>query len=257
MKAIPFVLLALLMTIQSTFVLSQESSKNPQTSSLVLPHFQVVPIQEPGTDRAYELYIKLPKSYSENPTKNYPVLYFTDAFWHVEALSAATEYMLEDIILVGISWQKNADKDLMEEAGKHVSRYRDYSMQASKKPEIQNKYNLGHADKHLDFIRNTVFKYVENNYRADLRSRTYFGYSLGGEFGSYILLTKPDTFQNYIIGSPSIKNEVPYLTELNVKLDSLSINANNSLYANVFLTYGTQEKDMAEHIEKFVEVIEW
>ena len=255
MKAIQFVLLTLLMTVQPTFVLSQESSRNTQTSSLVLPHFQVVPIQEQGTDRAYELYIKLPNSYADNPDTTYPVLYFTDAFWHVEALSAATEYMLEDIILVGISWQKNADKDLMEEAGKHVSRYRDYSMQASKKPEIQNKYNLGHADNHLDFIRNTVFKYVDDNYRADSRSRTYFGYSLGGEFGSYILLTKPHTFHNYIIGSPSIKNEVSFLADLNTKLDSLSLNGNNSLHANVFLTYGTEEKDMAEPIEKFVEVL--
>jgi predicted alpha/beta superfamily hydrolase len=33
--------------------------------------------------------------------------------------------------------------------------------------------------------------------------RTYFGTSLGGLFGTYVLFTAPELFSNYIIGSPS------------------------------------------------------
>ncbi len=233
-----------------------ELSSKGEGSSLELPHIQVVPIKNSKTARNYELYIKLPEGYSENKDKKYAVLYFTDAMWHIEMLSAATEYMLEDVILVGISWQKDINGDLKKEVGAHVSRFRDYSFRTSDKPEIQTKFQLGQANKHLDFIRNDVINYIDNNYRTDPNSRTYFGYSMGGEFGAYILLTQPDTFNNYILGSPSIKNEVPYLSELHSKFRPFDAsNRKSSLNANVFISYGSLEQEMIEPIEAFVSLL--
>ncbi|WP_298421188.1 serine hydrolase [uncultured Kordia sp.] len=234
----------------------QESTSNEERSSLELPKIQVTPIKDTKNDRQYELYIKLPESYSKSNSKKYPVVYYTDAMWHVEMLSGATEYMLEDVILVGISWQLDINEDLKKERGAHVSRFRDYSFRKSNKPEIQKKYQLGQGNKHLDFIRNDVITYIENTYRTDPNSRTYFGYSMGGEFGAYVLLTQPDTFNNYIIGSPSIKNEVAYLSELNSKFGPYKAsNRNSSIKANVFISYGSLEKNMVEPIEEFVSLL--
>ena len=133
---------------------AQENSQNGnskivKTTSLVLPQIQVVPIKDTKTERSYELYIKLPKSYSENNNKRYPVLYYTDAMWHVEILSASTEYILEDIILVGISWQKDLSDELLQQTGAHASRFRDYSARESSNPAHQTKYNFGQANSHL------------------------------------------------------------------------------------------------------------
>ncbi|WP_299180171.1 serine hydrolase [uncultured Aquimarina sp.] len=253
-------LLILILLILTNNAFTQKSSvkeyaSTVESSSLVLPQIQVVPIKDTKTERNYELYIELPEDYSENNNKNYPVLYYTDAMWHLEMLSGATEYILEDIILVGISWQLDINKDLKKEVGKHVSRYRDYSFRKSNKPEIQSKYQFGQANKHLDFIRNDVITYVDKTYRTDPNSRTYFGYSMSGEFGAYILLSKPDTFNNYILGSPSIKNEVAYLSELNTKFGPFDAsNRNSSLNANVFISYGSLEKDM-EPIEEFIKLL--
>ncbi len=258
MSVMKLVLLIIVIGVNIAFTQENTIKENTQSlggSALKLPHIQVIPIKDTKSERDYELYIKLPNSYSENTNVAYPVLYFTDAAWHLEILSASTEYMLEDVILVGISWQKDINKDLKDEVGVHVSRFRDYSIQKSNKPEIQTKYQMGQADNHLGFIRNDVMKYVDTTYRTDPNSRTYFGYSLGGEFGAYILLTQPDTFNNYILGSPSIKNEVPYLSELNAKLNAAGSMKNNSLNANVFVSYGTLEKEMAAPIEKFVELL--
>ena len=246
-------LLIVIFALSFSTVFAQENNVNRDSQlekgpSLVLPHIQVIPIKDTKTERNYELYIELPEDYSENKNKTYPVLFYTDAMWHLEVLSACQEYILEDVILVGISWQKDISEDLKKEYGAHFSRFGDYSskkISSSKHPKIK----FGQADTHLDFIRNDVIKYVDNTYRTDPNSRTYFGYSLGGEFGAYILLTKPDTFDNYIIGSPSIKNEVPYLSELNSKFGSKSLNA------NVYITYGTLEKEMAEPIDTFVKML--
>lgn len=233
----------------------KEVTSNVESSSLVLPHIQVVPIQDSKTERNYELYIELPEDYSENNNKTYPVLYYTDAIWHLEMLSGSTEYMLKNVILVGISWQLDINEDLKKEVGEHVSRYRDYSFRKSNNPDIQTKFQLGQANKHLDFIRNEVITYVDKTYRTDPNSRTYFGYSMSGEFGAYILLSQPDTFNNYILGSPSIKNEVAYLSELNTKFGPYDTsNRNSSLNANVFISYGSLEEEM-EPIDEFIKLL--
>ncbi len=231
--------------------LTVQANEENKTSDLKLPKIQVVPIKDTQADRQYELYIKLPEEYAKNKDKTYPVIYFTDAMWHVELLSAATEFLMEEAILVGISWQKDINEDLKKEYGAHVSRYRDYSMRKSSNPETQAKHQLGQASNHLDFIRNDVIKTIEKNYRTDPDRRTYFGYSAGGEFGAYILLAQPDTFKNYIMGSPAIKGEIPFLTKLgsNAALNGKGLNA------NVFISYGTLENEAGEHIEKFITLL--
>ena len=110
---------------------------------------------------------------------------------------------------------------------------------------------MGQASNHLTFIRNDVIKYVENNYRTDPDNRTYFGYSLGGLFGAYILLTQPDTFKNYILGSPSLEGDIPYLSEL----DSNAALKRKGLNTNVFISYGSLEKELGVYAEKFISML--
>ena len=241
-------LFILIIAIVSNTAFAQENAK--ERSKLAFARTKVVPIKDTKNGRQYELYIRLPEKYSEKTDKKHPVIYYTDAIWHVELLSGATEYILENAILVGISWQKDGDEKLKKEAGAHVSRYRDYSIMKSKKPEHQAKYQFGQAGKHLAFIRDDVIKYVERNYRTDPTNRTYFGYSLGGGFGGYILLTQPDTFKNYILGSPS-KGSTPHL----YKLGTSAAHKSKTLNANVFISYGKQEKTLGERADKLIAML--
>ncbi|TRX49081.1 alpha/beta hydrolase [Fulvivirga sp. M361] len=229
--------------------MENENTKTEERSYLKLPRVQVISIKDTKMDRQYKLYIKLPEGYSENNAIQYPVIYFTDAMWHVEILSGSAEYIVEEAVLVGISWQKDINENLKKDVGAHASRFRDYSTKKSSNPEHQAKYQFGQAGNHLTFIRNDVIKYIENNYRADPGSRTYFGYSLGGEFGAYMLLTQPDTFKNYILGSPSLKGDIAYLSELDAALKHKDLNA------NVFISYGALEKELGKHAEKFITLL--
>ncbi len=216
-----------------------------------LPNIDVIPINDTQSNRRYELYIKLPEKYSENSEVNYPVIYFTDAVWHIELLSATTAFLMEDVILVGISWQKDINQELKNERGDHVSRFRDYSISKSTNSEHQAKYQFGHASKHLSFIRNDVFKYVESRYRADPDDRTYFGYSLGGLFGAYVFSAQPDTFKNYVLGSPSLQRDIPALAK-HIENTMLS---RKGLHTNIFISHGTLEKELSQHIEEFIAVV--
>lgn len=214
--------------------------------SLKLSAIQVIPIQDTINDKEYELYIKLPEGYSKNKDKTYPVIYFTDAMFHIEILSGSTEYIMEDVILVGISWQIDIAEDVKQKYGAHFSRFGDYSFKKTTNPK-HPKIKFGHANNHLAFIRNDVFKYVEENYRTEPNNRTYFGFSAGGLFGTYALLTNPDTFKNYILGSPSIWSHAPDLfAQENVALKS------EESAINVLISYGESEKKLIPHVKDFI-----
>lgn len=222
-----------------------------QHEPYVMPGTEVIPLPDKQSDRKYELYVKLPSSYhsAEGKNKHYPVIYYTDAVWHIDILSAAATYLMEDVILVGISWQLDIDEALRQERGAHVSRFRDYSISESTRPEIQKKYQFGQANKHLAFINGEVIRYVEKHYRTQPNNRTYFGYSMGGQFGLYALITKPDSFKNYIIGSPGMRNTSNDLTEL------VKAPLNYQLNANVFISYGDQEEQLSEHTELLINLL--
>ena len=202
-----------------------------------MPGTQVIPIKDTISNKQYELLIKLPDSYAKNKDKNYPVIYFTDAVEHIALLSSAS-YMIwrDNVILVGISWQKDISDDLRQQYGVHVSRFMDYTFKKTINPR-HPKIKFGLADKHLAFIRKDVFKFVESNYRTQPSNRTYFGFSAGGIFGVYALMIQPDSFKNYILGSP-LDEKVPTLfAQQHADLK------NPQSEINVFTSYGELEKE--------------
>ncbi len=142
--------------------------------TLKYPNVSVAAIKDNAMNRQYELYIKLPESYEANPKQHYPVIYFTDGLWNLEGLSAATNYIFQDVILVGISWQIDIDSGLKEDVGEFYSRFRDYSFKPLEDAKRQEKYQLGQASKHLHFITTDVFNYVERHYRDAQAARVLF-----------------------------------------------------------------------------------
>ena len=166
----------------------------------------------------------------------------------VDMLSGATEYLMPNSILVGISWQTDleADED-------HHSRFRDYTMLESGNPDTQAQYQPGQASSHLSFIRDDVIPFVEGNYRAKGGERAYFGYSLGGAFGAYALFAEPETFSHYILGSPAMgQRTLDYLDQLKTEKDSDQQNLN----VNVFVSIGELEERRMETTREFASILE-
>lgn len=222
MKTIKLIVLTIAISLNSVF--AQENNVNDDTpKAYEMPRTQVIPINNPETKAQDTLYIKLPEGYEENNNIEYPVIYFTHPVQHIEALSAATEYIIEDVILVGITFQKGL--------------------------------TFGKVDSYLNFIRNDVFKTIESNYRADADRRTYFGYSAGALVGAYILSKHPNTFTNFILGSPALGVD-PALTGKIYELESNAPEERKRLNANVFISYGTLEgEEGIKLFEKFIAML--
>ncbi|KGJ90942.1 alpha/beta hydrolase [Colwellia psychrerythraea] len=207
-----------------------------------IPRSSVVDLQDSTSKRIYPLFIKLPKSYSNNIDKKYPVIYLTDAWYSFQIVSGATRYPMNsgkmaEAIIVGISYAKGSKGD--------TSRVLDYTPSKNS----QWKKNTGGAQQHMTFIEKDVFNYMAANYRVDTKQRTFIGNSLGGLFGSYILLTKPDMFKNYILGSPSywFDNKSLFALADKASLNMVDINA------NVFIAIGERESKALESSYEMVE----
>ena len=172
-----------------------------------IPRSTVVEIKDPESGRTYPVFIKLPRSYETDQERVYPVVYMTDAYFSFQITSGAiflpnSNGVMEEMILVAISYAQG-------ESGRS-SRIRDYTPIKAK----DWKFETGGSETHANFIRKTVFPYIEKQYRASQDNRTFMGHSLGGLFAAYMLLTQPDMFSNYVIGSPSAWFEDEYILSL-------------------------------------------
>ncbi len=166
-------------------------------TSYELPRSSVVELVEKSSGRIYPLYIQLPMSYAKNNSAVYPVIYLTDAQYSFPLVAGATRFpmnsgQMQQAIIVAVAYEKgSADAS---------SRIRDYTPTVA--PAWQQQ--TGQAAEHRAFFRDAVFPYIEKNYRTKPADRTFIGHSLGGLFGAYMLLTEPELFANYILGSPSV-----------------------------------------------------
>jgi predicted alpha/beta superfamily hydrolase len=71
-------------------------------------------------------------------------------------------------------------------------------------PELQRKGVGGGAQHFLNFLVKDVKPQLESQYRLDPLDQVLFGFSAGGTFATYALLTRPDAFAGYICGSPAL-----------------------------------------------------
>lgn len=144
------------------------------------------------------------------PEAGYPVLYLLDA-------NAAFATMLETLtlqstrpevtgvppaVVVGIGYPTDMPLDL-------VRRTRDYTPPVpehalSPRPDGTPWPPTGGAEAFLDFIEQELKPAVAEGIRIDPARQALFGHSFGGLFAMYALFTRPETFQTYIAGSPSI-----------------------------------------------------
>lgn len=162
---------------------------------------QVFDVPDPASGIAYQTYVSLPPSYPADPARRYPVVYVTDADYGFPVLRAIGRRMngagprIEEFILVGLSYGKG--KDPM------ASRRRDYTPTARGASNAPAGSIHGQSMRYRDYLRDVVLPFVETRFRAAADQRIFVGHSYGGLLGAQILLTEPQMFGGYVLGSPS------------------------------------------------------
>lgn len=166
----------------------------------VLAGTQVWTVPDPVSGRDYEVFVSLPASYESEPQRRYPVLYVTDADYAFPILRQIARRVnlngpvVEEFILVGLSYSRG-------DAGS-VSRSRDYTPTPNG-PRNASVTVHGGGAAYQTYLKTQAVPFIENRFRANPARRILLGHSYGGLLGAQILLTDPDLFQAYVLGSPS------------------------------------------------------
>ena len=192
--------------------------------------------------------VGFPPNYSiEN--KKYPVVYVTDAGANFGGLMSSLPLMqlvndLPHFILVGIDYVSNGSNDFMSLRNRDLTPTHDSVWMTNQKdlykifgdlPEV----DAGGANEFLEFINSKVKPLINDKYHIDKSDQTYCGFSLGGLFGLFTLFTSPQSFNRYVIGSPSVWWDDKYILEVEKEYAK----NNKNLAAKVFLSIGSLEEE--------------
>lgn len=200
---------------------------------VTLPNSQTRLLQSSLVNDTYRLYIGLPENYHRHADRTYPVLYLPYAnllfplVWFITA-SLSVDWELPRVILVGIGY--NTDKPI------ELARIRERDLLPTRSPKAR--HPTGQADAFLRFIREELQPFINNHYRANPQESTYLGHSHAGLFGLYTLFHQPDTFNRYVIGSPSIH----YDNQVALAYERAYARQHDDLPVRMFLSVGAREE---------------
>lgn len=197
-------------------------------------------------DQTFEIHVQVPVSKKDGSEK-FPVLFLTDVnsqldtgLIHFMQISGETRRFITVGIGYPVDHVLGADNLRARDLTPTVAERPEHNMPIEGVAPVLTEKKLGAAPEFLRFIREQLMPFINSHYNTIPQEATYSGHSFGGLFGLYVLFNQPDTFKNYMIGSPSIwwDNKLP------LKWAENYIKSKKPLNAKVYLATGGREEIM-------------
>ncbi|WP_423148404.1 alpha/beta hydrolase-fold protein [Rubrolithibacter danxiaensis] len=185
----------------------------------------------------FSIFVRLPKDYSKNSRKTYPVIYQVDGNAFFDPVSSSIEQLVKkkkiqrEPILVGIGYENAYVMDSL--------RARDYTFPTALPADSFGV--SGEGANFYKFIKTKVIPRVDSSYRTEKTGRILMGHSLGGYFVLYSLLRdrmEEAIFTNYIAASPSLWYHDSYQMK---QFEELPDPGNNQKNTKLYLSVGELE----------------
>ena len=192
----------------------------------------------------YRITVALPFSYTPGDTAHYPVLYVLDADPNLPLAALIQWNMTYDnevpkMILVGVGYQAPNFMGTVSYRALDYTPVRDAAADSQMTAGHHRKMVSGGAAVFLRVMQEEIMPFIEKNYRVS-NDRALAGHSFGGLFAAYVLFTRPQLFDRYLISSPSLdwgggeigKEEARFFAS-----------GHGDLPARVFISAGSAEPD--------------
>jgi predicted alpha/beta superfamily hydrolase len=165
------------------------------------------------------------------------VLYLTDADLHFGGAMDILRGLrwaryVPPVLVVGIGYRVNDAKETL------LIRNRDLIPSGSNPFGDARGYPLGAGEHFLSFLQNELKPWVAQEFGVDPNESAYFGHSNGGLFGTFVLLTAPETFKRYGLCAGA---SYPGSNPTNLELEASYAVSHDDLVAKVYLNAGEFE----------------
>lgn len=213
---------------------------SPVVKGMVLSDVECSPIHSRFTDHDYNVYVSLPAGYQKGG-RHYPGLYVPDSVELFQILRAMGMAMRsvgvgEELILVGIPLKSEDTEDWLRKRAFDFTPTESTEENASLGIAWHGEVRSGGAPLFLRTLKEELIQYIEANYRVT-SDRGLAGYSLGGLFVAYVLLSGDDTFSRYLIGSRSLWWDNGAI----LKTEAAAARSGKALRGRAFLSVGGDE----------------
>jgi len=226
MKRLTYGLLSIVLAlILGEYIYPQSISSESATKEFSLYNTTANYITSEIVADSFFILVSVPDGYYSTDNR-YPVLYVLDGDIAFGMAASIARYLqiganIPEVIVVGIGYGS-----LTKSVAK--KRHRDY------RPT-----ETGGAKIFLKFLNEELIPYIDANYRTNSGDRTINGYSLGGLFALYTLFTRPESFDNYIIGSPNLSWDDYSIFDY----EENSLDKIGDMPINIFISIGSEESE--------------
>ncbi len=204
-----------------------------QTQPIVVGERFVIHSEVLDEDRS--IVVSLPPGYVQGDTR-YPVIYLLDGPSNLNHTTASKDVLarsnrMPQMIIVGIG---------------NTDRRRD--MTPSRVEQVPTS---GGADAFLSFIKTELIPHIESNYRTQ-PYRVLIGHSFGGLFAIHTMIHQPDTFDAYLMISPTL------LWDNSAPIEGMStfLDENPDYRGSLYVTMANEGGAMQADFERFVALLE-
>ncbi|MBG7610314.1 MAG: alpha/beta hydrolase [Anaerolineae bacterium] len=184
-------------------------------TEVTIPRTETITLHSSAGDRDYEIYIALPEGYAFGHL-SYPVVYMLDGDLTFIWATAYSRWLssgdiIPKLIIVGINNSHRRYQDLYPDEG-------------------------GDSEKFLTFMRDELVPYIDDNYNTKPENRTLAGISDSALFSLYALFNATETFNHYIITTPSLSKD-----DLIFEFENEYADNHTDLPVKLFLSRGGNE----------------
>lgn len=184
-------------TVEVTRVVEVTPEPVASGTEAAIPWTEVKTLHSSIVGRDYRISVALPLTYPQNTDKTYPVVYLLDGNMWFGMATEITRLLyfyreeLPELIIVGIGYATDDPNEVKD-------------LRLVDLTPTRTQAGTGEAGEFLKFIQEDLIPYIDVNYRTDPIDRTIVGQSVGGLFSLYVLFHAPETFDRYVVSSPSL-----------------------------------------------------
>lgn len=160
----------------------------------------------------FKIDVAVPYTYLESD-KRFPVIYLTDSNGYFPFVVGNLRMLqlngeMPEVIIVGIGYANPSVASVIAKRSRDLSPtfLQEFYDRAISNPYLDHPKDIkpGGGPKFQEFIETELKPVINQIYRTNPSDETLMGYSFGGLFTTYVLFNHTNTFDKYVIGSPSL-----------------------------------------------------